>query len=95
MLQQVTSYVHGICDEPLIGETIGARFDRAVANWPQREALVVSNQNVRWTYRKFAEKVDGFASGLLALGLRPGDRIGVWSPNNSEWAVAQFASVTN
>jgi fatty-acyl-CoA synthase len=92
MLQQVTSYVHGICDESLIGETIGARFDRAVANWPQREALVVSNQNVRWTYRKFAEKVDGFASGLLALGLRPGDRIGIWSPNNSEWAVVQFAT---
>jgi fatty-acyl-CoA synthase len=90
MLQSVTSYVHGVCDEPLLGETIGTRFDRAVAQWGSREALVVPHQNVRWTYSKFAEKVNAFASGLLALGLRPGDRIGIWSPNNSEWAVVQF-----
>ncbi|WJR80393.1 AMP-binding protein [Bradyrhizobium sp. NP1] len=92
MLQAATSYAHGACDEPLIGETIGARFDLAVALWSSREALVVPYQNVRWTYRELSDKVNAFAAGLLALGLRPGDRIGIWSPNNAEWVVAQFAA---
>ncbi|XSC47525.1 AMP-binding protein [Bradyrhizobium sp. RDT10] len=92
MLLQTTSYSHGVSDDPLIGETIGTRFDRAVAQWLDREALVVPYQNVRWTYRELAEKVDAFALGLLALGLRPGDRVGVWSPNNSAWAITQFAT---
>lgn len=93
MLQpSMVSYVHGICDEPLLGETIGARFDQATQRWPTHEALVVPYQNIRWTYADLAEKVNAFASGLLSLGLKPGDRVGIWSPNNSEWAVTQFAT---
>ena len=49
-------------------------------------------QGVRWTYRELGEKVDAFAAGLLALGLEPGDRVGIWSPNNAEWVVTQFAT---
>ena len=60
--------------------------------FPDNEALVVRHQNVRWRYGTLTEKVDAFAAGLLALGLEPGDRIGIWSPNNSEWAVTQFAA---
>lgn len=92
MLDSQTSYVHGACDEPLLGETIGERFDRAVRQWPTRDVLVVPHQDVRWTYRELADKVDAFAAGLIALGLRPGDRVGIWSPNNSEWTVTQFAT---
>src|SRR6202044_2559432 len=57
-----------------------------------RPALIVRQQRVRWSYRDLAERVDAFASGLLALGLEPGERIGIWSPNNAEWTVTQFAS---
>lgn len=92
MLQQLMSYVNGVSDEPLIGDTIGARFAQAVATWPDREALVVPYQDIRWTYREFSERVDQFAAGLLALGLVPGDRLGIWSPNSSEWAIVQFAT---
>ncbi|MEY9524021.1 fatty-acyl-CoA synthase [Bradyrhizobium japonicum] len=92
MLQTRASYVHGVSDEALLGDTIGARFDLAVERWPTNEALVVPHQQVRWTYAGFAEKVNSFAAGLLALGLRPGERVGIWSPNNSEWAVVQFAT---
>ena len=75
------SYVHGVSTTPLLGETVGAHFDRATARWPDDEALVVRHQSIRWTYRQLAQEVDAFATGLLKLGLRPGDRVGIWSPN--------------
>ena len=88
----IQSYVHGASAVPLIGDTIGVHFDRAVARWPESEALVVRHQGVRWTYRELQTQVDAFAAGLLALGLEPGDRVGIWSPNNAEWVVTQFAT---
>ncbi len=92
MTPQAMSYVSGASANPLLGVTIGAQLDRTAARFPDNEALVVRHQDVRWRYREFTEKVDAFAAGLLALGLEPGDRIGIWSPNNSEWAVTQFAA---
>src|ERR1700743_1760717 len=86
------SYVHGASNVPLIGETIGVHFDRIVARFPEREALVVRHQNIRWDYRALQREVDAFVPGLLALGLKPGERIGIWSPNNAEWVVTQFAT---
>ncbi len=87
MTEAALSYAHGASNVPLIGETIGAHFDRTVARWGERPALVVRQQGVRWSYRELGEKVDAFAAGLLALGLQPGERIGIWSPNNAEWVV--------
>ncbi len=86
------SYVHGASGEALIGETIGMNFDRAVMRWPNQEALVVRHQEIRWTYSELQTQVDAVAAGLLALGLEPGDRVGIWSPNNAEWVVTQFAT---
>ncbi|MEX2647789.1 MAG: AMP-binding protein, partial [Alphaproteobacteria bacterium] len=86
------SYVHGAPHAPLIGDTIGLHLDRVVARWPDREALVVRHQGVRWSYAELAQRVDDVAAGLLALGLEPGERIGIWSPNNAEWAITQFAT---
>jgi fatty-acyl-CoA synthase len=86
------SYVHGASDTPLIGETIGVHFDRLVARFPDRDALIVRHQNIRWTYRDLQREADAVAAGLLALGLDPGQRVGIWSPNNAEWVLAQFAT---
>jgi fatty-acyl-CoA synthase len=86
------SYVHGASDRPFIGDTIGVHFDRIVERFGERDALIVRHQQIRWTYRELKERVDAFAAGLLALGLKRGDRIGVWSPNNAEWVVTQFAT---
>src|SRR5579872_3730961 len=86
------SYVHGVSMTPLIGETIGVHFDKMAARFADRDALIVRAQNIRWTYRELKAKVDALAAGLLALGLSPGDRVGIWSPNNAEWAVTQFAT---
>jgi fatty-acyl-CoA synthase len=86
------SYVHGASATPLLGETIGVNFDRTVARWPEHEALIVCHQRVRWNYRELQERVDALAAGLLALGLQPGERVGIWSLNNWEWIVTQFAT---
>ena len=92
MERTTLSYVHGGSDTPLIGETISVHFDRIAARWSNREALVVRHQDVRWSYEELKERVDAFAAGLLALGLEPGDRVGIWSPNNAEWVITQFAT---
>ncbi len=92
MTETAPSYVHGAVDAPLIGETIGRNFDHAVARWGDRPGLIVRQQALRWSYAELAERVEAFAVGLLALGLVPGDRIGIWSPNNAEWVVTQFAT---
>jgi fatty-acyl-CoA synthase len=86
------SYVHGVSLTPLIGDTIGVHFDKVAERWGARDALIVRQQNVRWTYAALKDKVDAFAAGLLALGLAPGDRVGIWSPNNAEWVITQFAT---
>jgi fatty-acyl-CoA synthase len=86
------SYVHGASTVPLIGETIGVYFDQAADRWRDRPALIVRPQKVHWTYRELQERVDALATGLLALGLTAGDRIGIWSPNNAEWVITQFAT---
>src|SRR5690348_8532524 len=92
MARLTQSYVHGVSSAPLIGDTIGAYFDKSAERWPDRPALIVRQQNVRWTYSELKERVDAFAAGLLALGLAPGDRIGIWSPNNAEWVITQYAT---
>ena len=86
------SYVHGASARALLGETVGALLDRIAGENPNRPALVARHQAVRWTYTDLRERADDLAAGLIALGLKPGERIGIWSPNTAEWVVTQFAS---
>jgi len=89
---QQASYVHGASDRLLIGDTIGNHLDRIAAQHPDRPAVVVRHQNIRLTYAELNARVDALAAGLLAIGLRPGERVGIWSPNNLEWILTQFAT---
>jgi len=86
------SYVHGTGPSPLIGDTIGQHLTRMAALSPDRPALVVAHQNVRLSFHEFNQRCEALAAGLLALGLKPGDRIGIWSQNNAEWVLTQFAT---
>jgi len=86
------SYVSGVADKPLLGDTIGQHFDRTVERFGDRLGLVVRQQGVRLSWRQLQTRVDAFAAGLLALGLHPGDRLGIWSPNNAEWVITQLAA---
>lgn len=86
------SHVRGASAPPLLEMTIGAALEQAAARWPQREALVVRHQEVRLSYSQLRERVDALAAHLLGLGLEPGDRIGIWSPNRLEWVLLQLAT---
>ena len=86
------SYVSGTSDTPLLGMTIGDAFDATVARFPDREALISRQQNLLYTWSELRSEVDRCARGLLALGIRKGDRVGIWAPNRAEWAITQFAT---
>ena len=88
----VPSYVHGANGEPLLGLTIGQALDRAAVTWADQTALIARAQGIRWTWHELRDHADAFAAGLLALGLRRGDRIGIWSLNRAEWTLTQFAA---
>ena len=86
------SYVHGASAIPLIGLPIGRYFADACRRHADRPALIVPYQHVRWSYAELAGQVDRLACSLIRLGLQPGERVGIWSQNNSEWVLAQFAT---
>src|SRR5262245_50144298 len=86
------SYSHGASPIPLLGETIGENLRRTVEQFGNREALVVRHQRFRATYRELWELVTQAARGLMARGVKTGDRVGVWSPNRFEWVVFQYAT---
>jgi fatty-acyl-CoA synthase len=91
-LRMPASYVHGASATPLLGQTIGENLDRAVERYGDREALVSCHQQLRYSYAELGEAVDRLARGLLASGLAPGDRLGIWSPNRAEWVLVQYAT---
>ncbi len=88
----LASHDIGATDPPLLEYTIGAALDLAAAKWPDALALVSRHQDIRWTWRQLKTEVDAVACGLVAQGLKPGERIGIWAPNCAEWTVVQFAT---
>jgi fatty-acyl-CoA synthase len=88
----MTSYAHGVGPTPLLGETIGENLRRTVARVGDCEALVVRSQGYRATYRELWDQTTTLARALMASGIRPGDRVGIWAPNRFEWVVAQYAT---
>ncbi|HSN52696.1 MAG TPA: AMP-binding protein [Woeseiaceae bacterium] len=86
------SYAHGSGDTPLLGVTVGQLLDTAASRWPDHDALIVVDQGVRWNWRELRERARNFAAGLIALGLEPGERVGMLAPNRAEWLVTQFGT---
>ena len=86
------SYEQGLSNTPLLGETISENLKRTVEKYPDREALVVPYQNYRATYSEFWEQIGLVSKGLLAFGIKKGDRVGIWSPNRFEWVIIQYAT---
>ncbi len=92
MSSQKMSYVHGASTEPLKFTTIGRTLEDAAERWADREAVVCRHQDIRWTFTQLNDEANELAAGLLAIGFKPNDRIGIWSPNNIEWVITQFAT---
>ncbi|XP_029456489.1 acyl-CoA synthetase family member 2, mitochondrial-like [Rhinatrema bivittatum] len=87
-----TSYVHGTSLVPLLYKTVGQCLEESANRFPEREALVFLREGVRRTFTQLKQEVEQLAAGLLALGLKKGDRLGVWGPNSYEWVLMQLAT---
>jgi fatty-acyl-CoA synthase len=92
LTKPLPSYASAVAAVPLLGETIGANFERTVARFGDREALVDAASARRWTYNELDVEIDEVALGLLRLGIGKGDRVGIWAPNCAEWVVVQYAT---
>lgn len=86
------SYVMGDTSKQLVWKTVSQLLAITVSQHSGRSAFIFSEQGIRWSWFDFQKQVDDMAGGLLALGLKAGDRVGIWSPNRSEWVVTQFAT---
>ncbi|HUK29359.1 MAG TPA: AMP-binding protein [Candidatus Acidoferrales bacterium] len=86
------SYALGPMDKPLIEKSIGELFDENASRFADNEALVSRHQGLRFTYQQLSAKVDELAIALLGFGIKKGNRVGIWSPNNAEWVLTQFAT---
>jgi fatty-acyl-CoA synthase len=92
MRMPALSYVHGASPVALLGETIGENLRHTVERFSDTEALVVRHQSYRATYAQLWEQTTRCARGLLARGIRAGDRVGIWAPNRAEWVIIQYAT---
>ena len=92
MSESQLSYVSGTSDKPLIFQTIGKALENSANVFAENEALVFCPSNLRMTYQQLNNAANDFAAGLLKIGLKPGDRLGIWSPNRPEWVITQFAT---
>ena len=92
MMKPNRSYFHRGGEEPLLGCTIPERFSHIAQTFADHEAVVCTVRNRRLSYTGFKEAVDRVAKGLLGIGFKKGERIGVWSTNNVEWLLLQMAT---
>ncbi len=94
IMQKTLTYseLAGPTTPPLLNETIGRAFDATTERFPDRDGLIVRHQGIRWSYREYRQRVDELARGLLALGIEPGDRVGIWAPNCYQWCLTQYAT---
>ncbi|WP_106848692.1 AMP-binding protein [Blastococcus sp. Marseille-P5729] len=86
------AYRKGEDTPPLLTETIGEMLEKTVGRFGDREAIVEVQSGRRWTWRELNEDVDRVATGLLDLGVKKGDRVGIWAPNCAEWTITQYAT---
>jgi len=76
----------------LIEDPLHEVFERTVSRGPGREAIVSRHQNLRLTYGELQERAAQTAAGLWGLGVRPGDRVGMWASSCAEWVYLQIAT---
>ena len=91
-MDSMYAYTHGASSVALLGETIDENLKKTVAKYPTEDALICSHQNYRATYEEFYDQVIQVAKGLMALGVKRGERVGVWSPNCYQWTLLQYAT---
>lgn len=91
-MNNALSYLSGNTDTPLLDLTIGQLLTRAVAQDPNKRAVVSTHQDLELSYQQLDKISDSFAKGLIEHGLVQGDRIGIWAPNCVEWIITMYAA---
>jgi fatty-acyl-CoA synthase len=91
-LKKTVSYAKGETSEPLINLTIGDMFDKIAHTFSNHDALIVRHQKLKYSYKQLQKEVNICAKAFLALGVKKGDRVGIWSQNNAEWVITQLAT---
>ena len=72
--------------------TLGQILDRTIEKYPDNDAVIYYDRDLRLTYRQFGDLVDRMAKGLLALGIQKGEKVAIWATNVPHWVALQFAT---
>ena len=86
------SFVSGTSTRPLMHRSVDGVLQAAVAGGAARPGLAVLHQDVHWSFGELDREVERVARGLIACGLEPGERVGIWAPNCTEWILTMFAA---
>jgi len=76
----------------LLDYTLGEMLEHWAFKTPDREFMVYADRDLRFTYREFNDRVDAMAKGLLYIGVKPGDKVGIWAKNVPDWLTIFFAT---
>jgi fatty-acyl-CoA synthase len=86
----------GVLSEAEVAEflncTVGSLLEEIAQKHPNRDALVYSDRDLKYSYRELNARVDKLAKGMLAMGIRQGDHVGIWATNVPEWLVVFYAT---
>ena len=78
--------------EPLMEITMGDMLDETARKFPNNDAVVYTDRDYRRTYAEFAAETDLVARGLMAMGIKRGDKVAIWATNHQQWLINMYAT---
>ena len=78
--------------EATSNERLGDLLDKCVRNWPDNDAIVYYDRDLRLSWREWGASVEQVAKGLMAMGVQKGDKVAVWATNVPDWVTLMFAT---
>ncbi|MBR4805596.1 MAG: AMP-binding protein, partial [Bacteroidales bacterium] len=76
---------------PLSELTIGQWMEKWATETPDKEAIVYSDRDLRFTYKQFNQRIDTMAKGLIGIGVTRGTHVGIWATNVPDWLTIMYA----
>jgi fatty-acyl-CoA synthase len=76
----------------LLENTLGELLEKWARETPDHEFIVYPDRNLRFTYTQFNQRVNQLAKGLLSIGIKPGDKVGIWATNVPDWSSFMYAT---
>jgi len=76
----------------LLENTLGELLEKWARETPDQEFIVYPDRNLRFTYASFDKRVNQLAKGLMAIGVKQGDKVGIWATNVPDWSTFMYAA---